>query len=207
MKIIDLEQGSDLWLDFRYCHITSTDSASILGLSPYKSIQELWLEKTKRVPPKKSNARMKRGNDLEPIARNFLIQQTGIDFKPTVVVHDTLYYLMASLDGISSCERFLCEIKCPSISNHILALEGSVIPTYYCQCMHHLAITGCDKCYYFSYNPDFDGVKTVTIEILPDMEYIQAMIEKEREFYFEYLMKDVEPPKEWTFTPKESREQ
>jgi predicted phage-related endonuclease len=119
---------------------------------------------------------MQRGIDLEPIARDLFTLQTGIVVKPTVIA---LGWAMASLDGFSEADSVIVEIKCPSDADHSIALEGKVPDHYYPQLQHQIYVTGFSGSYYFS----FDGIDGVAVFVERDDEYIDRMIEEEKEFY------------------------
>ena len=51
MTVVDLNQRSDEWLNWRSLGVTATDIPVILGLSPYKTVWQLWAEKTGRINP------------------------------------------------------------------------------------------------------------------------------------------------------------
>ncbi len=197
---INIEQGSPEWKAMRRLHITATDAACILGLSPFKTAEELYYEKMDGIETPVNNA-MRRGNELEPIARQLLNEATGIEFTPTVGVHDTEGWCMASLDGISPCGRYICEIKCPStVDTHNLVLQGTIKEYYRPQVQHALFVSGSHFCFFCSYFPghEYEIVKT---RIYPNEEFIPDMIEKERVFYKEHLCK-MNPPKEWKLSTK-----
>ncbi len=44
MKIIDLEQGTPEWLEWRKNGIGSSDIATIMGANPYQTPYQLWEE-------------------------------------------------------------------------------------------------------------------------------------------------------------------
>lgn len=67
-KLADLEQGSEAWLVLRRQHITGTNFAACLGLSPWDTMASLYREKVEGVT-KPSNAAMRRGSALEPVVR------------------------------------------------------------------------------------------------------------------------------------------
>ncbi len=181
MKIIELEQGTDQWKQFRRTHVTSTDSAVICEKNPWKTPYELYIEKMDGIETP-VNERMRRGNELEEHARQLLIKETGIDFKPAVVVHDTHHWAMASLDGLSPCNQFICEIKAPNRDTHELALDNIIKPYYFAQMQHALFVTHAILCCYFSYMPEH-LIPTAVIIVQPDKEFIAEMIIKEKEFY------------------------
>jgi predicted phage-related endonuclease len=123
-----------------------------------------------------SNDRMKRGLELESIARELFTIQNGIEMFPRVVIND---WAMASLDGMSDCRQYILEIKCPGEKDHALALQGKVPEYYYPQLQHALYVTGVDSIFYYS----FDGTDGVTLIVKRDEKYIEKMVEEERKFY------------------------
>ena len=49
MKVVDLNQRSEEWLQWRSKGVTASDIPIILGLSPYKTRWQLWAEKVGRI--------------------------------------------------------------------------------------------------------------------------------------------------------------
>jgi putative phage-type endonuclease len=197
MKIIDILQGSEVWKKLRFSKITGTDSAILTGSNIWKTKLELWEQKLGLKEPDKENAKMKRGSDLEEPARLILNKLVGIEFKPVVAISDKYPHLMASLDGLSPCARYICEIKCPSMRTHEDAINGIIAPYYMDQMQHCLLVTGCDICYYFSYNPEHLTNPYAIEAIYPDLQKQSLIIEKGFEFYKQ--MCNFEPPVEWVF--------
>src|ERR1700752_2200587 len=110
MLALNVEQGTQERLELRKTKITATDAIVIMGASNWKTKVHLYHEKLSNDPPMPSNERMKRGIDLEPVARDLFTIQTGIFMEPKVIVKD---WTMASLDGISELGQCILEIKCP----------------------------------------------------------------------------------------------
>lgn len=173
-----LNQGSAEWLALRKTKITSTDSATILGINPYCSAYTLWQRKQDLILEQEQTARMALGNQLEPEARASFIALTGIEVEPRVVFHKTNDWQMASLDGVSSCGKYAAEFKC---SKKIFekALNNDIDPMYLCQCNHHMACLDIPMIYFYAY---WDG-KGKLIEINRDEAFIKDMIDKEYAFY------------------------
>ncbi len=194
MKIIDVQQGSQEWLSLRTNKITGTDSGIILGSNPYKTRLELWQQKMGLKESDECTPRMKRGSELEEPARWLLQEGLGMEFTPIVAISDDYPYLMASLDGISDCKRFMCEIKCPGIKNHEAAIEGIISEYYLDQMQHCLIVTGCEKCYFCSYFPEHEK-EIVIIEVFCNFSKQTEIIEKGYEFYMQ--MCNFESPIEW----------
>lgn len=182
MIFIKVEQGSDEWKSLRLTKITATDCGTILGVNEYCTAEELWDLKQQIKPAVEVNAAMTRGSTLEDPARKIACERIGIEFSPAVVLHDVEQWMMASLDGLSSCHEYLLEIKCPGVSRHNGNLLGTIDPSYYAQMQHQLFCTGAKLCYFISYHPDH-ATPVAIHEVKPDGEYITKMVEKEREFY------------------------
>ncbi len=185
LQFIDIEQGTDEWLDLRKTKITATDASVIMGASHWKTRIQLYHEKLSQENNTFVNERMQRGINLEPIARDLFTLQTGIFVQPKVVVKD---WAMASLDGISACGKYIVEIKCPGSKDHAIALQGKVPDHYYPQLQHQMYVCGVQFAYYFS----FDGVDGVLVELVRDPYYLEKMIDEEKKFY-ECLINKIPP--------------
>ncbi len=172
----DMNQGSKEWLSLRTTKITSTDAAVILGASHWKSKIQLYHEKVSNTCITHINARMERGLELEPIARDLFCIQNGIHVYPRIVVKD---WAMASLDGMSECGKYILEIKCPGEKDHQMAIQGKIPDHYYPQLQHQLYVTGLDSIFYYS----FDGVEGTCVLVKRDDEYIEKMVIEEKKFY------------------------
>lgn len=196
MQILALEQGSPQWLALRQSKISGTDTAILLGSNIWKSKLDLWKQKLGLKEPDLQNEKMKRGIALEEPARKLLNKYVGIDFEPVVVISNKNPHMMASLDGLSPCGQFMCEIKCPGLKNHERAIEGVIADYYQDQINHCLLVTGCKKCYFCSYYPEHER-EIVIIEVFPDLEKQTLIIEKGLEFYIQ--MCTMQPPIEWQF--------
>src|SRR5690606_29148822 len=72
---------------------------------------------------------MERGNELEPIARDFLEKYYGIKFLETGWLQCEENELLGiSPDGITDCETMACEIKCLGRKKHLETLLNQEIP-------------------------------------------------------------------------------
>jgi len=113
--VVDHEQGTAEWKDWRKDGITATDIPVLLGVNPYKSVYTLTLEKSglAKEPNLDANPNVQRGNRLEPIARDVLDEKLNDALQPYCVELTDFPVLRASLDGLSS-EDIPYEIKAPS---------------------------------------------------------------------------------------------
>ncbi len=185
LERINIEQGSAKWHALRKTKITATDAASIMGVSPWKTRYQLYHEKISQEYNTFVNDKMKRGIDLEPIARDLFNIQSGFLLIPGIVVDG---WAMASLDGISEDGKTVLEIKCPGEKDHALALQGKIPDYYYPQLQHQMYVTGVQSMYYYS----FDGIDGVSIVVDRDYDYIDKLIKEEYKFY--ECIRDKVPP-------------
>ncbi len=132
MKIINLTQGTQAWLDWRAQGVSATDVPTIMGKNPYKTAYQLWLEKTGRAnaPDLSNNPNVKRGHRLEPMAREFCENRDDEILLPVCAEDSELPILRASFDGLSSSGKPY-EFKAPSDSRFAdLEKEGTASATY-----------------------------------------------------------------------------
>lgn len=114
-EIIDLEQGSDEWKEWRNSGVTATDSTILLGVSPYKSEWRLWAEKTGFCEPVdlSKNPHVRRGLALEDEARKIAEVEMNDMIIPICIQSKRWSWIRASLDGINSKGEPV-ELKNPS---------------------------------------------------------------------------------------------
>ncbi len=174
---IPITQNTPEWHKFREGKIGASYAPIIMGDSEYMSRHALWMQLVGLKDAPTETAAMARGSNLEHEARLYFNMTHGKNMAPAVYVHDSIQWMMASLDGIDGME--ILEIKCPGSRIHAIACEGKVPQQYYAQVQHQLAVTGALRAYYFSY----DGNSGVTVEMLPDADYIQELIKQEEDFY------------------------
>jgi putative phage-type endonuclease len=194
MKKISLQQGSDLWLEFRRTRIGASDLPIIVGESPYMTVQSLWEEKLLFRSPQIMSYYMQRGVDLESTARGLICDVMGYPFDPCVIQHDKVDYLIASLDGLNEDAGVICEIKCPGMKTHLMAINGEIPAHYQWQIEHQFLVSGLKDCLYVSYNPDHTEKPLIIIERSVNLELHNFILEKTKEFW-ECLQSITPPPK------------
>jgi len=184
-------QRSEAWFQFRKKMITATDSCVIMGVSPWKTLLELYHEKISDVLPDKSTETfaMRRGTELEPLALQVFENQTGYLMMPSVVVHPTIPYMMASLDGLELEKTVALEIKAPGRADHDLALKGIVPEKYIPQLQHTMEVCQLEEIYYMSYISDSDYT---IFKVNKDDDYTAKLITAELEFW--KRIQDRNPP-------------
>jgi putative phage-type endonuclease len=189
------------WLAVRKQGIGSSDAAAAVGLNPYKSQLELWLEKTDRdttlpkADPHNEESPMYWGNVLEPIVAWHYSKRTKNKVRRinAVLQHPNpeLPWMLANIDRevIGADDVQILECKTAGINGARLWKEG--VPEYVqLQVMHQLAVTGkqaADVAVLL-------GGQTLEIHrIERDEQMIARLIELERKFWT-YVETDTPPP-------------
>ena len=197
VKTNDLSR--EQWLTVRKGGIGSSDAASAVGLNPYKSQLELWLEKTGRdanlpqVDPTDQSSPMYWGILLESIVAAHYTMRSGHKVRRinAVLQHPTEPWMLANLDRevIGTPEVQILECKTAGINGARLWKEG--VPEYIqLQVMHQLAVTGKQTA---DVAVLIGGQDLQIHRIERDEEMIARLMELERQFW-RYVETDQAPP-------------
>ena len=189
------------WLAVRKQGIGSSDAGSAVGLNPYKSQLELWLEKTGRdttlpkADPHDEESPMYWGNVLEPIVAWHYSKRTKNKVRRinAVLQHPNpdMYWMLANIDRevISADDVQILECKTAGINGARLWKEG--VPEYVeLQVMHQLAVTGKQAA---DVAVLLGGQHLEIHRIERDEQMIARLIELERKFWT-YVETDTPPP-------------
>jgi putative phage-type endonuclease len=196
-------------LTWRESGIGGSDCASILGLSPYKTNVELWVEKclgTKKSMKGKESV-LQRGHDFEPlIIQMFALEHPQFEVTSSpydLFVHPEYSFLLGSTDArlklILSGKLGVLEIKYVQIQNaqQRLIWTDSIPDYYYCQILHYLACSGLEFAILkarFNNNNDYFYEKEWLFEKSDHQESIDHLISKEVEFWNKYVLTGIRPP-------------
>ena len=187
--IVQLVQGSAEWHAYRNTMRNASESAAVLGVSPWVTRYQLWLLKTGR-SASQTNAAMARGTHLEPAARAAYEQETGAVMQP-LVMQDGLY--SASLDGITLEGGLIVEIKCPfkgRDSELWRSVESGSVPGHYgAQVQHQLMVSGATTAHLWV----FDG-KHGLLRVLERDEAAMTSIRAAWDAFQLFLQCDTPPP-------------
>ena len=142
--------GRDAWLEVRKGGIGSSDAAAAVGLSPYKSQLELWMEKTGRSPgfqPSGQDDPTYWGTLLEPYVASEYAKRTGRKVRKVnaVLQHPTFSFMLANIDReVVGCPEVQI-LECKTAGEFGARLWRDGVPEYVqLQVQHQLAVTGKD---------------------------------------------------------------
>ena len=185
------------WLEVRKGGIGSSDAAAAVGLNPYKSQLELWMEKTGRTAANEESPGMQDprfwGTLLEPYVAVAYMQKTDRKVRKinAVLQHPTFNFMLANIDReVVGCpEVQILECKTAGEFGSRLWREG--VPEYIqLQVQHQLAVTGkaaADVAVLLC------GQELEIHHIPRDEEVIARLIVLETRFW-EYVETDTPPP-------------
>ena len=178
-KLMNLEQGTPAWLEWRSQGIGASDAPTIMGENPWKRAAELLDEKCGKLRSN-SNAAMARGSALEPEARRRFEAKVGVPMAPACMQSQSCEWLRASVDGIAVDASRVVEIKCGESVYRNTSQSGQVPRYYFGQLQHILAITQLEAIDFFCYLPNRPEVHIV---VPRDDKYIAKLLEVEAAFW------------------------
>ena len=170
---MDIKQNTPEWLEWRSKGLGASDAPIILGVSPWTTRHQLFLQKVGLSSKPKANifqtVAMERGHDLEPKVREMYERLTGYKFPAMSFTHERLSYLRCSLDGHNIELNRSIEIKCPGKVDHAKALDGRIPDKYYPQVQMQMIVSGAGLCDYVSW--DGKSEMLVIIPVAADKAY------------------------------------
>lgn len=164
-------QGSEAWKRWRNKGLGSSDAAVLVGWSPWKKIDELYLEKLglhKPVFGEFQKRAMERGTQLEPVIRKWYENEycpseygKAYVFKEDTEEDTELSFCRGSYDGVNREFKNedgkigkVIEIKAPNKVDHELAKNGMVPKKYIPQVNWLMMIAKVEHADYISYGSD-----------------------------------------------------
>jgi len=179
MKILEMEQGTQEWLEARLgCPSGSGFSKLITASGTPSSSAESYINGliaelvTGESTPMHVTEWMQRGTELEPFARmNYELETDNEVTEVGFCMHETLR-CGVSPDGLVGDAGGI-EIKCPAPPTHVKYLRKGTLPSEYkAQVMGCLWITGREWWDFMSYHPQMPNL---LIRVHRDEEYINQL--------------------------------
>lgn len=196
MKVVvkTKELSRSEWLKYRTKGIGGSDVSIIAGINPFKSVHQLWLEKTGQIEPEEQGSEYTHfGTLLEPIVRKEFTERTGIKVrqKHMLLQSEEYPFMFADLDGVINEDGEMCifEAKTASAYKQETWEEGVPAP-YILQVQHYMAVTGAKKTYIAAL---VGGNHFFWHEIPRDEEMIGKIIAMEKYFWETHVVGGVEP--------------
>lgn len=179
------------WLKSRQEGIGGSDASAIAGLNPWKSSIQLYMDKKEENPQEIKSLRMELGNRLEGLVAELFTEETGLKVRNVngILKNEKYPFALANIDRAIVGEKAFLECKTTN-SFALKEWQDGVPPYYEIQCLHYMAITGATHCYIAALigNSDF-----IWHKIERDQETIDYLMQIEKEFWEENILKDIVP--------------
>ncbi len=184
--IVDLQQGTAEWLEWRSNGIGASDAPAIMGENPWKSSAHLLSEKLGIAEKFSGNAAMARGTALEPEARKQYEAISSVCVAPACLQSNKHNWQRASVDGLAADGNIVVEIKCGE-SVYRKTASSRQVPSYYIgQLQHILAVTELPYIDFFCWLPNRPAIH---LTIKRDDHYIARLIVAEQAFWQQIMKK------------------
>lgn len=208
MSSEEIATNREKWLSLRKEGIGGSDAGAILGVCPWKTAFELWLEKTKQAEPadeEKADVQelaeessvtesevMYWGNRLEALVAEEFEKRSGKKVHKVGMVRSNEYpFMFADVDRKVDGENAILECKTTASWNREKWDEDKIPDSYYCQVQHYMAVGGYDRCYVVCL---IGGNKFVMKTVERNQEDIDYLIKAEQEFWEKYVVTKKLPP-------------
>lgn len=177
-------------------YLGGSDVAGILGISPWRTPLEVYLDKVqpriKPVDPSKQKV-FTRGQRMEPYVIDLLSEETGLEIihRGNRYIHRDYGFIAAEIDAEAATgENIEIKTVSPFKAKEWGEVQTDAIPVHYtAQAMHGLMVTGKQVCV-FGVLIGGDDFRIYRVE--RDEETIQAILEKEVAFWDR--VKNLNPP-------------
>lgn len=179
MQIQKLIQGSPEWIAYRVSHFNASDAPAMLGVSPYKTRNDLLKEMATGITPEVdafTQALFDKGHRFESLARSLAEEIIGDDLYP---VTGSEGKLSASYDGLTMNRKVCFEHK--SLNKDILAATcASDLGIHLrIQMEQQVMIAEADKCLFMASEWDEDGnlIQEVHHWYFPNAELRERLVQ------------------------------
>lgn len=182
------------WLKYRTKGIGGSDVSIIAGINPFKSVHQLWLEKTEQVEPEEQQSEYAHfGTLLEPIVRKEFVERTRLKVRQKYALLQSQKYpfMFADVDGVIYEDGELCIFEAKTASAYKQETWEEEVPAeYVLQVQHYMAVTGAKKTYIAAL---VGGNHFYYHEVLRDEKMIAKIIAMEKHFWEYHVLGGVEP--------------
>ena len=187
-----LNLDKESWLKYRKQGIGGSDAGAVCGLNPYRTAIQVYYDKTSDSIEDVDNEAMRQGRELEEyVARRFCEASGKKVRRANAMFYDEKNpFMLADVDRMIVGENAGLECKTASPYSEEKWRDDKIPLSYQLQCYHYMSVCNADSWYIavLIYGRDF---KYYRIE--RDDEVIENLIRIEKEFWNEYVRKQVIP--------------
>jgi putative phage-type endonuclease len=187
------------WLAERRKRLGATDVSAIIGINPYRTAYEVWLDKLDMLEPWSGNDATDLGNILEPAILDEAERRWG-PIERQMVVHDNNSPIAATLDGWLVEREQVVEVKTAGLTNAFAELRywgeeySDDIPQWYLIQMQVQLL--CTESEVGRMLALISGRGLVTYEVSRDDEVATVIRQKCTDWWEKHVVKKIEPSKD-----------
>lgn len=185
-KIINLEQGSKEWLEFRKGKIGASMVASCIGVKGAFHSKEDAKNIILGNKEVYQNKAMKNGIAYENLIRAKAEFTHFTSIKPVVLQSSENEMFIASLDGVDE-NKDIYEFKYSNKEFDFVKTNNKPSDKYYAQVQFQLYISGAKQCFFIVMNENEDLIEC---EVLSDENYQKWLVKELENFIIKYLIDD-----------------
>ena len=201
----EVKQGSENWLNLRKNYFGASEASAMLGISPYKTRDELLYEKATGISKEVDSFTQKifdTGHKAEDLTRPLVEQYLGEELYPLV---RSMGKILCSTDGLTIAENIAWENKQYN-TKLVESLEAGILPEHHQpQVQQTLLLTKAEKLLFTCSHQEFDDNGELAVKkfsslwVYPDAEYQQKIIDGwaqfEKDLVNYVVVEKIEKPK------------
>lgn len=197
MKKINLEQGSQEWLEYRKSKFNASETSALFGCG-FVSKFELAKIKFENKEQYQSE-KMKAGQQVEKLVRSIAQDINGCKFTPCVCVWEEDERFSASLDGINDKGDVVLECKYSQYEKEYVGENSKPTEKYYLQVQHQLMVSGADMCLFIAMG---DNGEYEYCYVYPDKKTQEEIVKAWSKFIKDYENGEFSQPLPPSLEPK-----
>ena len=180
------------WLKARKNGIGGSDASAIAGLNKWKSPVGVYLDKAGQALEDEAGEAAYWGNVMEDIVAQEFAKRTGMKVRKrnAILKHPEHAFMLANVDRLIVGARE--GLECKTASEYLIDswMEDEVPAAYLIQCQHYMAVTGYEAWWIAVL---VGGNKFIYKKVDRDEELIQYLIDIEKNFWEEHVLKENPP--------------
>jgi putative phage-type endonuclease len=187
------EMSREEWLKARKAGIGGSDAAAIAGLNKWKSPVAVYLDKIGQSPEEDTAGESAYwGTVMEDIVAHEFSKRTGLKVRRrnAILTHPEHSFMLANVDRLIVGKQEGLECKTASEYLKDEWKDDEIPAQYLIQCQHYMAVTGYEAWWIAVL---IGGNKFIYKKIERDEELIQYLIDIEKNFWENHVLKEIPP--------------
>lgn len=180
------------WKILRKTGIGGSDAGAVIGVNPYRSTMNVYLDKISIETEQQENEAIRCGHDLEQYVADRFTEATGLKVRKSNFMYRSVEhpFMLADVDRLVVGEDAGLECKTCNAYNASAWEDQSIPESYIVQCYHYMAVTG-KKIWYIACL--IMGVGFVYRKLCWDDAIIMGLIETEQRFWYDHVVPRIIP--------------